>query len=579
VSAAAAAAEDEHPFILWTASEAAALRERIEREPWAAEQYAAAAQEKRRRDDLIELLRFSVMGDKGAGEREKKQLLDSIRDGKANGNYVTPLRYDILYPLLTGDERKQVEKAFRDYIDMAMTSIADRNYNRFNWLPNLGYPWYLSAHLMAVSMRDRELARKIFESPFGLKWYFDEYLSDSGFYNEEFGKMYNTPDAILLWCRACERLGLDGIGYEYRGRQGASPFGHIESVLRIGMPSVDLGTSRRHYPRLSMGDAKGARGTPAYGFQHYLAAGWLEHRYAGTPYSRWTLGEWCWFELAHQKWPDAGFGYFLAQRRSPEEDHYYPSLLFGLDPIDPHEVSPPRAASGVYPGRGLVVLRAEESLGYWESAAPAVGMRLATPYAHHVQDCFSLTGFYAFNRPLYVNRKHATNYSGVDPGWSNSARSHSTVIVDFQEPKTIGPVDLQQKFSEHAKFIAARGQGIYDGIDQTRALVLTDDYLVDVFRLKSDTPRHYQWTIQAVGNAFPEPSGKQEWTPSFDLQGYQSDCANERSLASDEDWSVTVLQSSGGANRRFSGLGERWFEARIGSRITMFGEPGTTAYP
>jgi leucyl-tRNA synthetase len=80
------------------------------------------------------------------------------------------------------------------------------------------------------------------------------------------------------------------------------------------------------------------------------------------------------------------------------------------------------------------MLRAEEGPAYWESPAPAVGMRLATPYAHHVQDCFCLTGFYAFHRPLYVNRQHSTNYSGVDPGYSNSSRSHTTVLVDFEEP-------------------------------------------------------------------------------------------------------------------------------------------------
>ena len=388
--------------------------------------------------------------------------------------------------------------------------------------------------------------------------------------------MYNTPDAILLWCRACERLGIDQIGYGYRGRQGATVRGHIESVLRIGMPRVELGTSRPHYPRLSMGDAKGARGVPAYGFQHYLVAGWLAHRYAGREYSKWGLGQWSWFEMAHAKWPEAGFGYFLAQRRAPDEKMYYPSLLFGLDPIDPKKVGPPPAPSGVYPGRGLVVLRAEEGPEYWESPAPAVGMRLATPYAHHVQDCFSLTGFYAFHRPLYVNRKHATNYSGVDPGFSNSARSHSTVLVDFEEPKTIGEVEVRHHFSEHFKFVAARGKGIFEGVDQTRALVLTKDYLLDVSRLHSDRPRHYQWIVQGLGHAFADEP--QRWTPSRDLLGYLFNLDREQSRVTDENWSVTLLQSSGGANRDLSGLGPRWFDERIGSRITMFGEPGTTAY-
>jgi len=286
------AVAEEHPFILWTRQEAAATRRKIEREPWPKKAYAALDAPRKRRGELELLFRYGVMGDKDAGLAEKKALLDSVSGGKAQGKYIAPLRYDVLYDLLTPQERTTVERAFRAYIEMGMRSMRERDYNRYNWLPNLGYPWYLSAHLMAVSMRDKELAREVFESPFGLKWYLDEYLSDQGFYNEEFGKMYNTPDAILLWGRACERLGIDEIGFGYRGRQGATIRGHIESVLRIGMPRVDLGTSRPHYPRLSIGDAKGPRGVPAYGFQHYLVAGHLEHRYAGREYSKWSLGEW-----------------------------------------------------------------------------------------------------------------------------------------------------------------------------------------------------------------------------------------------------------------------------------------------
>ncbi len=573
----AAADEREHPFILWTKEEAVRIRSRVETEDWAKTAYEAMLKGVvRRRPGLQRLFRYSVMRDKAVGEAEKKSFLEMVKRGKVRAQYSTALQYDTLYELLDPQERQTVERAFRTYIRNAMASMAQRDYNRWNWLPNLGYPWYLSAHLMAVALRDTALAREIFTSHNGLKWYFDEYLSDLGFYNEEFGKMYNTPDAILLWCRACERLGMDEIGYGYRGRQGATARGHIESVLRLGMPRVDLGTERPHYPRLSLGDAKGSRNIPAYGFQHSLVGGFLEHRYAGRAQSRWRLGEWSWFEMAHAKWPDAGFGYFLAQRRGPRDPAYYPSLLFGLDPIDPQKVSPPAAPSGVYPGRGLVVLRAEEGPTYWESPAPAVGMRLATPYAHHVQDCFSLTGFYAYNRPLYVNRKHATNYSGVDPGFSNSSRSHSTVVVDFGEPKTIGQVLVRHHFSRLAKFAAARGQGIYEGVDQTRALVLTRDYLIDVFCLASDRPRSYLWIVHGLGHTCPDDPHR--WTPTRDLVGYLFHLGHERSLPTDASWSVSMVQSSGGAHRELSGFGPRWFEDRIGSRITMLGEPGTTAY-
>ena len=67
-----------------------------------------------------------------------------------------------------------------------------------------------------------------------------------------------------------------------------------------------------------------------------------------------------WFEWAHRLWPDAGFDWFLAKLRAPDEKVYIPTLYFGLDPIDPQDVTPPAIRSRVYSDRGFVMLRAKE---------------------------------------------------------------------------------------------------------------------------------------------------------------------------------------------------------------------------
>lgn len=568
--------ENGHPFLLWTPTEAAKLRKTIENESWAKKAVAELPPVTGRRDTLFpNLFRYVVLGDKEAGEFEKKKLLA----GKGNA-VAAALRYDCLYDLLTPPERKQVEASLRKQVARARQQLRQQTWmNRHNILPNLSYFWIWDVSLIPLSLRDRELARAYFECPMSLKWYLDEYLSDSGFYNEEFGKMFVRAGSQLLWARGCDRLGIPEIGWAYRGRQGASWRGHLESVIRLGFPRVDLGTSRHHYPRMTVGDAKGARGMPGYGFQHYLVGGCLAD---GTAigrrdfYGSTHLPQWMWFEIAHEKFPDDGYDYFLAQMREPGSERYIPTLYFGLEPIDARKVSPPPAPSGLYEGRGLVMLRAEQSPDYWEGPWPAVGMRLATPYAHHIQDCFALTGFYAYNRPIFINRQMSTNYSGVDPGYSNSPRSHSTVIVDFAPPRTIGRVPSFGHFGKLAKAAVARGKGTYRGVDQTRALVLTREYLLDVFRLASDRPRHYQWIIQTLGH--PTPDEAHRFTPSRDLVGHQFDLQLERSRTTDETWAVTSVQTSGGAHRTFSGLGERWFEQRIGVRTTVLGEEGTNAY-
>jgi hypothetical protein len=285
-----------------------------------------------------------------------------------------------------------------------------------------------------------------------------------------------------------------------------------------------------------------------------------------------------WLEYLHARWPDAGYDYFLAGWRAPGEDRYWFSIQYGLPPLEPAKVKAPPAPSGIYPGRGIVMLRAEEGPAYWESPAPAAGMRLANPYAHHVQDSFALMGFFAFNRPIFINPGRTTDrYCGVDPGFSNSIRSHSAVMVDGQDPRQLlDGVSTRHDFNPNVKYAAARAKGIYAGVDQTRALMLTREYLLDASRLVSRRTRDYLWQVHTFGHTCPDNPG--DWTPSHDLYDRLPDLGMEESCASDGAWAVTAVQATCGAHPRFSGLGPRWFEKRVGVRVTMLGESGTRAY-
>ncbi len=571
------AAQDQpnRPYLLWTQEDIAMLRKAVKNDAWARQAVAELPQPGQRgASPMANLFRYVILQDDKAGQLEKKLLLS----GKGN-NLEHALRYDCLYDSLSGDEREKLEARFRSSIDRARKAMAGHYpLSRWNNLPNLSYFWIWDIHALAAAIGDKQLCRELFESKYMLKWYLDEYLSDSGFYNEEFSKMFVRTGGMLYWARAMDRLGMGEIGWDYVGKGGATWKGHVQSVIDLTFPRVDLGTDRYHYPRMTMGDAKGSRGLPGYGFQHHLVSGKLTD---GSPRRRSFYGgvhlpQWIWLEIAHRKYPDAGFDYFLAQMREAGQDSYIPSLFYGLAPINPDDVEPPAAESHVFAERGLVMLRAEHGRDYWESQAPAVGMRLATPYAHHVQDCFALTGFYGYNRPLFVNRQHSTNYSGVDPGYSNSSRSHSIVRVDFAEPRTIGEVPTANSFGKIAKYAAGFAEGVFPDVKQSRSLVLTREYLLDVSALSSPRPRHYQWIIQAIGRACPDDPTA--WTPSRDLRGSLFDLANERSLVTGGDWAVTVTQSSGGAHRKYSGLGDRWFDRRIGVKTTVLGESGTTAY-
>jgi hypothetical protein len=549
---------------------------------------------------VADLFRYAVLADEDAGAAAKKKLLETVRSPAPRGaaQWITVLRYDLLYDDLTPDERRDCERCFREYIHNHVferiifdeSKFANpgnyrrydaREYTRTNWLPNIIWPWKVSANLMAVALQDEALIRKTWGAYGSWKWYFDEYLCDSGFYSEEFSKMKSTPGAMILYCLGVERLGLNELGFGYTGKGGATMRGHIESVIHLGYPRVDLGTSRPHYPTVTIGDLRhrqffeAGHGVQGYCFQDSMVKGygrqgdgggarWLTAgAWGGTrrtkrpPAPPWDIGKTpkmnipLWFELGHSRWPDAGFGYFLCQMRTPDQANYIPSPLFGLEPINPKDVPPPSAPSAIWPERGLIMLRAEEGPEYWESAAPAVCMRTASPYAHNVNDSFALAGFYAFHRPIYVNRQTCSSYA---QGVSRSIRSHAGIQVDDREPAFTYETTIRSDFTPALKFAAARSPAVYEGVDFTRSLMLTRDYLLDVCALTADEPHEYCWRVHAIG-------------PTAEPRNVD---------AGDDAWSVTVVQSCPSGDPSETLLGRGWYDKQIGVRLTMLGGAKTS---
>ena len=566
------------------------------------------------------MLRYAITGDKEIAQSQIKELIKTARSPVPRGaaQYINVIRYDMFYGSLMPEERRDVEQFFREYIENHIFKrvIFDpnifnnsanyarydaREYTRTNWLPNITWPWKVSANLMAAALQDEKLIRKVWTAYGSWKWYFDEYLCDTGFYSEEFGKMGSTPGAMLLYCRALERLGLNELGFGYKGKGGATMRGHIESLIHLGYPRLDVGGSRPQYPMVTMGDLRQSGSSqswnlPSPAFQHSIVRGYTLDGAGGN--ERWKahgawggirrgkLPQWdgysgftpkmqipLWFEFGHGRWPDLRFDYFLAQMRGPDDENYYPSLFCGLDPIDPAKVKAPPAPSAVWPDRGMVILRADESPAYWESAAPAVAMRLAGNYAHHVNDCFAILGFYAFNRPIYLNRQVTPGYA-MD--WSRSIQSHCAVTVDGTEPKFTDATTTRRAFTEKVKFVAARSKQVYPGVELTRCLMLTGEYLLDVTHLEAQEEHSYYWLIHALGEAQMQQPG--QWNSSKLPQALHPLKKVRACAIGDRAWAVTALQSCTLADKSKAKLPGQWYDRRIGVRMNMLGEAGTRAY-
>ena len=622
----------ERPFLLWTKEEAAALKKRIETDPGAKAQYERMTTTDfgKGHPTLLNLFNYMAMGDKQAGEREKAQLLQFIghkpepltwdRDPKTmvwnegmpssgdrhqrDEQTLNVLRYDVLYHELTPEQRTGIEKAFKSYIQFHLDGAPPRHpafkYDRASWLPNMHWPRAIGTHIMAVALADEDLIKAMFNSDGGFKWFLDEYIADGQFYMEEFNKYYSNIGSMLMYCEGLEKLGLGQYGYGYTGKPatpgkagGATMRKYLHMNIALAYPRTDVPGGLANYRTITMGDTRGGYGpfeaAVVNGYNRFGKGG---DRYYSTAHMNGPLpklGEPFWYEVAHKRWPQDHFDYILAQMRRPGDDLYLPSLYWGLGPIDPKKVTPPTVQSYVTDERGFAFLRMEESPKYWESPAPAVAMQFGMYYVHYVHDCFTLLGYQAFNRPIYINKGNAAKgYAGGDP-WRDHLRGHTGVFVDGQRAN---PVDrgnngcenqtIRHGFHDDAKFVSCRARGVYPDIDQQRALILTDDYLFDVFRLVDVGQRKshvYDWRVQTLGY----PTDEQGFKPVADTGEKSATAAGTIVMVDpkskgvgDGAWAWSAIQDYRGNDVSKSQFGPEWYGRKIGVTIRMLPAQETT---
>ena len=477
------------------------------------------------------------------------------------------IRYDVLYDRLTAAERKAIEDTFRKWIHYHLheywrgrekffkedkNETWDTRYSRVNWLPNMLYPRAQGIFLMALALQDEKLIRECFSTPVGgFKWWMDHYVADQHFYMEEFKKQDSVFGELLLWCRGCKRLGLDELGFGYVGEgdgpghsAGATMEKYVEGWIKLGFPYAPApkgGTPT--IPCVYMGDAgltEMVRGyKPGATQAHHR---WSTRNMQG-PSPR--MGKPMWFEIAHAQWPDAGFDWVLAMARMPDQDKYYPSLFFNIDPADPKKVKPWAVKSYVAPERGFGMLRMEESRDYWTSDRPVACLQFGMQYVHYVHDCFTLMHYFSGRREVYGRRAFGphTGYAGSHP-WVDTVRGHNGIVVDGRQVKPVDDgengaenTDIRHRFAPHMKFVAIHAKpkeverrvhmyshekkavtvALYPDCAVERALCLTDAYMLDVFNLVSDRDRVYHWNHHPSG--IPQDGEDDKWKPTEDLNG------------------------------------------------------------
>lgn len=619
----------EHPWLVWTKDDIAAMRAKVASDPAYRSRAEAPLTNQTWRNlgvTFHNLFRVAALDDRAAADAELGKLRSFIgthpspaaREVKDGGigyggrhydNSENALRYDLLHDRLTAEERKGVEDTFRVYIEHQLKDT--KEYTRTSWLPNMQWPRPLSAHFMAAALGDLALLEQVCRGPGGWFYYWDEYVADGRFYNEEFGKQYSMNGQILLFGLALRNLDRDQWGFGYTGKGGGSIRNYLGSYFDILLPGIDLGTPRMAFGYVTSGDQR--HGAPHRAFPTILIPGlmpgqertqfvndvrryWTSNRMNGqshlvfkgenpnTGVSKMAFP--LWMELCHAVWPDdARFAWALEQLAPPGATEYLPTPYFLRDPVKLGRTPPP-APSGAWKERGFALLRHDESSASWTGPAPAVGLRFANTYVHEVWDSFALTNYHAFNRMLIANGQTCGDYASTDPDFSQHIRGHTAVMVDRANPgKGSHTANIAPRFAStpEAKFTAIRAQA-YPGVDQERALVLTGEYLLDVTRLVSATPRQYTWLAHPLGRPqglqgfapYPEMDARLTPKPASDPNRVLGAVFGEpqRRDVGAEGWAITLLQDAGPEWEK-EPVGKAWFDRGIGVRIALAGAPGS----
>ena len=228
----------------------------------------------------------------------------------------------------------------------------------------------------------------------------------------------------------------------------------------------------------------------------------------------------------------------------------------------------PPAPSKLWPTFGLAMLRSIETPDYWtDPKAIAVCQLMSRGYGHDHADKFGIT-LHGAGRLLYPDF-NAIQYENNTIGWTRNTLCHSTLMVD-EEDTADAPFAVRHAFTPEVKFLATSADAVFDGVAQTRALWLTDRYLLDLFAASSKYPRVYDYLLHSMGKPQPVTRGfRKRVTASPKFWALD----NQRGLVTDRPWQLDFAVGDEAAGTNAAAVKRP--DSMV--RVTMAEEPGTTA--
>ena len=480
--------------------------------------------------------------------------------------------YDWVYNGLTPAEREVIEDGILTSARFRMKCM-----DRWSQTPNLVLkPTYMVAIAGLVTgneeLLDWGFHRKAWSTRGGYFPVLNLMLRDGGPWAE--APIYPIAHkSLLLMCKMSKYQNLlDGKDwFEHKSPSGGSPKGLMDYFIDTAYPIERTGYGDGQIRVATYGDGATSANGDLF-LVNPAGPGLNMHEELAEAYS--VSG-------------DPRYAQFL--KMDPD---YKPNLV-DRRPL-PSQVNWPEAPSRVWPNYGLAMLRSDESPSYWTNEkAIAVFQVMSQGYGHDHRDKFSIM-LYGAGRLLYPDY-NAVQYENPAIGWTRNTVSHNTLVVDEKDTQNAVPSNIRHEFSPEVKFLATSASEVFEGIDQTRALFLTQEYLLDIFHSSGKVPHVYDYLLHSFGRA--HPVAPNSYKPSTELVKRYWRVENQKTLETDDQWQMDFVidedtirrkedfdqqwlsekakEKKGKKQSQQIHFGPEWYAHKAAVRLTVAGEPHT----
>jgi len=524
---------------------------------------------------------YQVEGNKELAARAKNRLLAFARRFKPGGTYHwgVPVDHAITYDLIadacTPEERRQIEDYLRRLANEAIKWKRTRSTT-----PNMSFVCHWTVGVTGYAIGDNDIIRWALHDDHdgkpvtgGLFPVMESALRDKCLWLE--APIYGTLAFYgMLMMAEAEKNSRGTDLYNAPAKNGATIRKIVDGLFSMAYPIERTGMPGGSVRQITWGHV--STHGPGIDHQH---GGHVDPFYVNKPDARPDyFNLYHIFTIANHLQPDPRYEWLLGLNPWHNEpvgtdvwSVWFPWALFYTDVGRGAQQSPPAMPSVVYPEMGLAILRADESPTYWTSGKPVLVHQTGEPYGHADYDHMQIMLF-ANGRLLYHSPDQRP-YSDV----GLAPQRFNKVVVD-RRPNSWSDGRSKQRFefSPDVKFLTNTASGLNPGVTEVRSLFLTDEYAADFYDLTSDAEHTYDWFIHAIGKGqFTHAS---LYTSSTDFATDYPWIEHERKWETDAAVRVDFTQRAAGVIKGIGSWTDAWLDDFAGVRMTLLGQPGTTAY-